>query len=105
VKAQKSGYVVSTDAQAIGISAMLLGAGRTTKEDEIDPSVGIVMKKRLGERVEAEDILAEFYVNSNEHFEEALEVFENAVKIGEDKPADRPLVYGAVTDKGTERWA
>jgi len=105
VKAQKSGYVVSTDAQAIGISAMLLGAGRTTKEDKIDPSVGIVMKKRVGEWVEAQDIIAEFYINSDKHFEEALKVFENAIKIGEDKPIDRPLVYGAVTEKGTERWA
>jgi len=104
VKAQKSGYVISLDAQAIGISAMLLGAGRNTKEDIIDPGVGIVMNKRLGDRVEMGDVLAEFYVNNDKRLKEALKVFNDAVKIGEGKPADQPLIYGVVTEKGIERW-
>lgn len=105
VKSERSGYIVSTDAQAIGISAMLLGAGRNTKEDEIDSAVGIVMKKRLGDKVEAGDVLAEFYVNSDKQLEASLRVFKNAVRIGNEKPTDRPLVHGVVTEKGIERWS
>jgi len=105
IKAERSGYIMFTDARAIGISAMLLGAGRSTKEDIIDHGVGIVMKKRLGEMVKAEDTIAEFYVNREEHLENALEIFRNAVKIGEQKPEGRPLVYGVVTEKGIERWS
>jgi len=104
VRSEQSGYILSTNAQVIGTSAMLLGAGRNTKEDIIDPSVGIVMKKRLGEKVEAGEILAEFYVNDDKHLEEAMNLFKKAIKIGIPKPDAKPLIYGVVTDHGIERW-
>ena len=105
VKSEVSGYILSTDAQAIGASAMLLGAGRNTKEDVIDPSVGIVVKKRIGEKVEAGNILAEFYVNDDKHLEEAMDLFKKAIKIGAQKADTKPLIYGVVTEDGIERWS
>jgi pyrimidine-nucleoside phosphorylase len=103
IKADKEGYIASIDTQLIGLSSMLLGAGRSKKEDPIDPGVGLVMKKRIGDRVNKGDILAEFYVNNREKFLEAVEVFKSAIKISENKPEPKPLVLGTVTKNGIER--
>lgn len=103
VKSEEAGYILSTDTQAIGTSAMLLGAGRNTKEDVIDPSVGIVIKKRLGEKVEVGEVLAEFYINDDKRLEEAIDLFRKAIKIGKQKPDTKPLIYGVVTEDGIER--
>ncbi|HRU42766.1 MAG TPA: thymidine phosphorylase, partial [Candidatus Diapherotrites archaeon] len=63
VRSKKSGYVDSIDAESIGISAMLLGAGRKTKEDKIDFSAGISMKKKVGDKVAAGDVLCVLHTN------------------------------------------
>jgi pyrimidine-nucleoside phosphorylase len=103
MEADREGYVESIDTQQIGLCSMLLGAGRSKKEDPIDPGVGLVMKKRIGDRVNKGDILAEFYVNNREKFLEAVEVFKSAIKISENKPEPKPLVLGTVTKNGIKR--
>ncbi len=103
VLAKEKGEIISMNAQTLGISAMLLGAGRTKKEDIIDPYVGIIMKKRIGDAVEEGEAIADFYVNDETKLDEAINFFEGAITIGEEKVEETPLVYGVVTDKGTER--
>ena len=51
IKAEQAGYIYSIDARGVGQAAHILGAGRSTKEDPIDHSVGIVLSKRMGEMV------------------------------------------------------
>ncbi|MEA4894636.1 MAG: pyrimidine-nucleoside phosphorylase, partial [Oscillospiraceae bacterium] len=63
VKSARVGYVTSIDAEGIGVSAMLLGAGRKTKEDKIDFSAGISMKKKVGDKVSAGDTLCVLHTN------------------------------------------
>ena len=63
IKASKSGYIVSLDAQKIGTVSMMLGAGRETKEQDVDFAVGIVLNKKIGDLVNPNDTLA--YVHSN----------------------------------------
>ena len=65
----------------MGRAANLLGAGRYTKEDAIDPAVGIELKVKVGGRVEADDILAWLYVNSEENLEQACAMVEAAYVI------------------------
>ena len=79
--------------EEIGLSAMLLGAGRQTKEDVIDPAVGLWMKKRLGDSVKMGDELAVFYVNDETNLNEAILKFKNAIKIEAIKPEKTKLVY------------
>lgn len=104
IKAQQSGYISAMDAYGIGQAARLLGAGRSTKEDEIDHKVGIVLYKRLGERVEKGETLAEFYVTRQDNLQEAITAFNEGIIIGDQPPQPRPLVYGVVTRDGVERW-
>lgn len=63
VPAERDGVVSHISAGGIGISTMLLGAGRSTKEDSIDPSVGVVLRKKIGDRVKKGDELLMIYSN------------------------------------------
>jgi len=80
-RAKGSGTIASLNALEIGRAANLLGAGRYTKEDAIDPAVGIELKVKVGDRVEADDILAWLYVNSEENLEQACGMVEAAYVI------------------------
>ncbi|MBC2259548.1 pyrimidine-nucleoside phosphorylase [Listeria booriae] len=66
VPAKESGVVSEIVADEIGIAAMLLGAGRATKEDEIDLAVGIMLRKKVGDKVEAGEPLVTIYANKED---------------------------------------
>ena len=97
IKAEAEGYVTGIDAKEIGICALLLGAGRTKKTDDIDPAVGIWMEKRLGDPVAPNEPLGVFHVNDEARLEEARTRFVSAVKIGEKRREAPPLIYKQVT--------
>ena len=96
VRAPEGGYVARMDTQAMGISALLLGAGREKKEDRIDPAVGIWLTKRLGDRVEREEPIATLHVNDESSLEEAIRRFTAAVAIAPDQPQPLPLIYTTI---------
>lgn len=93
VTADRTGDVVEMDTEQLGLSALLLGAGRTKKSDVIDPAVGYWMKKRLGDHVEKGDVLAVFHVNDTRNLKEAVEKFKKALVIGNNKQNNRKLIY------------
>ncbi len=62
-------YVKHIDALKIGESAMLLGAGRAKKEDNVDPSVGIVLCKKVGDKISNNDVIAKVYTNGLNTYE------------------------------------
>ena len=96
VCSENSGFVGEMDAKLIGTAALLLGAGREKAEDSIDPAVGILMKKRYGDRVEAGDELAVFYVNDDSQLERAMSLFKQGIAIKAEPPQPLPLVYDIV---------
>ena len=74
------GYITKIHAEAFGLIAMELGAGRATKESEIDLAVGIVLNKKRGEKVNKGDVLAYIHSNSEEKIEKARKsILENIV--------------------------
>lgn len=96
VRASSSGYVADIDAKEIGTCALLLGAGRTKKTDDIDPAVGIWMEKRLGDPVETDEPLAVIHFNNSSRLEESKTRLLSAVTIRENKAAPPPLIYTQV---------
>lgn len=102
VTAGESGWLVHMDTQECGTVSVMLGAGRKTKEDTIDPSAGIILRKKTGDQVSRGDVLAELYASEEALFEEAAKRFLAAVKIGPQKPKDRPLILARVDIDGTE---
>ena len=77
VIANKMGYVNSINALEIGKLACYLGAGRIEKEDNIDHEVGIVLNKKVGNKVEKDDVLAYIYANDKEKLENEIDRIEN----------------------------
>ena len=80
---QKNGYIQSMNAKEIGKIVCDLGAGRIRKEDSIDNAVGIVLNKKVSDKVEKGDTLVTIYANSKEKLEEAKKKLLEVIKIGE----------------------
>ncbi|MBW5445076.1 pyrimidine-nucleoside phosphorylase [Cohnella sp. CFH 77786] len=95
VPARSEGYVSGMAAERIGTAAMMLGAGRATKDSEIDLAVGIVLRKKVGDRVRQGESLATIHANK-EQVEEVLENLYASIAIGSQPAAAPPLVYGVV---------
>lgn len=96
IKAKKSGYVNAIKADSIGTAAMLLGAGRKTKDDKIDFAAGITIVKKYAEKVDEGDVICVLHTNM-ENYTEAKNIAEAAYKIGEKKPGDVKYVYDIIT--------
>ncbi|GAB2697052.1 pyrimidine-nucleoside phosphorylase [Paenibacillus thermoaerophilus] len=107
VKAEESGYVSGIEAERLGIAAMLLGAGRETKADAIDPAAGVVLRRKVGDEVAAGDVLAELHVNERPQarIEEALRLAREAFRLQSRPCRPEPLVYAIVSAEGVRRLA
>jgi len=99
IKADISGYIQKIDSRLIGESAMLLGAGREKKESEIDLSVGIILKKKVGSKVNINEDLAEVYYNDSENLKEANNKLFSSFVIGDKKPKKLPLILATISKK------
>ncbi|MBM3724285.1 MAG: thymidine phosphorylase [Acidobacteria bacterium] len=97
ITAPRGGYVSAIDAEEVGRAAMMMGAGRTTKEDGIDPAVGIILEVKVGQRVDAGSILCRLYYTSEEHVEEAAETVEDAFRMAATPPDPRELILEVVS--------
>ena len=89
VYSQKYGYVQSMNAKEIGKIVCELGAGRIRKEDNIDNAVGIILNKKVSDKVEKEELLVTIYANSKEKLEEAKKNLLKVIKI-ENKEVEKP---------------
>ena len=77
---------------AVGVAALHLGAGRSSKEDEIDHAVGVVCHRKRGDEVKAGDVLAEVHARDETSASSAAEEVLPAYEIGDTPPAAHPLV-------------
>ncbi|MEK3914928.1 pyrimidine-nucleoside phosphorylase [Paenibacillus sp. FSL H7-0331] len=104
VMAAEDGTVSRIDAEALGVTAMLLGAGRATKEDQIDLAVGMVLRKKVGDSVRSGEMLAELYMNNNEPMftEDMTQRTRSAFTLVTGSAARSPLIYAIVSRNGVE---
>jgi len=105
INAGAAGFVEKIDALQVGLAAKILGAGRKIKTDPVDLSTGILLKKKVGDRVQKGEPLAIFYSDGDRHkFDPAKAKFLNAVNIG-DRPVDCPrLFYARITTNNVEEF-
>lgn len=99
IEAPRSGHVSRCDARAIGVAAMRLGAGRTRKEDDVDPGVGIELRAKLGTEVVQGDVLAVLTHRPGD-ISDALERARGAFEIGDDPVAAPTLIRERITSAG-----
>lgn len=97
VLAPKAGYVAKLEALGIGLSAMLLGAGRESKEDNVDLAVGVEVLKKVGDKVEEGEPLVILYSNGRKE-EEAIEKVLKSYHIVNEIVSKKDIIYGIVRD-------
>ncbi|MCJ8220633.1 Pyrimidine-nucleoside phosphorylase [Bacillus paralicheniformis] len=96
VPAKEAGVVSEIVADQIGVAAMLLGAGRATKEDKIDLAVGIMLRKKVGDAVEKGEPLVTLYAN-RENVDDVIEKVYDNIQIAEKAEAPK-LVHTVITE-------
>ena len=94
IMAKQDGYIQEINAEEIGKVACGLGAGRVRKEDQIDYSVGVILNKKVADKVAKGDILGYIHSNSKEKFEEAERKLEQIIKINENEIEKEPTIFG-----------
>ncbi|MCL6795258.1 pyrimidine-nucleoside phosphorylase [Bacillus altitudinis] len=96
VPAKESGVIAEIVADEIGVAAMILGAGRATKEDDIDLSVGIMLNKKVGDRVEKGESLVTLHANREDVANVMEKIYDN-IRIADH--ADAPtLIHTVITE-------
>jgi pyrimidine-nucleoside phosphorylase/thymidine phosphorylase len=101
VVSPKAGFVAGTQCEQLGVACAVLGGGRERKEDTIDPAVGLVFHKKIGERVEKGEALCTLHYNAENRLEEAKKLVEQSYCIEAEAPqGNRALVRRII---GAER--
>ena len=96
VTAPKDGYIASVDTEGYGVASLLLGAGRNTKEDDIDPTAGIVLVAKTGDYVKEGDPIATLYSSRENGFAASEARLLAATVLSKEKPQEIPLVLDVV---------
>ncbi|MBQ9113296.1 MAG: pyrimidine-nucleoside phosphorylase [Clostridia bacterium] len=96
VTAKKEGYITSVDTESYGVASLLLGAGRNTKEDVIDPAAGIYLCAKTGDFVKVGDRVAILYSEKESGFAAAEARLLDATRIEENPPKAEPLILDIV---------
>ena len=104
VVCMQDGWLYATDTEKIGIAAVLLGAGRETKESVIDPAAGIRLLKKAGDPVKKGDVLARLYAGDAAKFAAAEEKFHSALTFAARRPQLPALVLARVDKDGVTRF-
>ena len=103
VLSAKAGFVGAIQCEQVGTACVILGGGRERKEDSVDPAVGIVLHKKVGDRVAAGEPLATIHYNAGERAERARQLIEASCVITDAAPSTkRPLIH-RVIGKSAER--
>lgn len=93
VTIKESGYISSMNAEMIGSSSVILGAGRVKKDDTINHAAGIILHRKTGDKVQNGDVIATFYTDSNESIPAAEKLLLESLSITEIKTEKPPLIY------------
>lgn len=96
--AEENGWLAEICTSDVGNAAKMLGAGRERKTDVIDPSVGIVMHKRIGDSIRKGDLLCELHVGKCSNVQGAYDLLKRSLKISKEPVEKRPLVYAVIEE-------
>jgi pyrimidine-nucleoside phosphorylase len=97
----QSGYLASLQCEQVGTACVILGGGRERKEDAVDPAVGILLHKKVGDAVSAGEALATIYYNAETRAARARQLLEQSYEIIDSPVRDkRPLIHRVIGKTG-----
>jgi pyrimidine-nucleoside phosphorylase len=94
--ASADGFVTAIASEQVGTACVILGGGREKKEDAVDPAVGIVLHKKVGDRVRKGEALGTIHYSDESKAERAKKMLEESYQIGAVSPKPRPLVHRVI---------
>jgi pyrimidine-nucleoside phosphorylase len=98
-----TGFVDSIQCEQVGVASLVLGGGREKKEDVIDPAVGLVLHKKVGDRVREGEPLCTIHYNSDARLNDARSLLQQAYRVAERPPATkRPLIHRVISGTGAQ---
>lgn len=101
VVSSATGYVTAIQCEQAGTACVILGGGRERKEDSVDPAVGFVLHRKVGQAVSKGESLATVHYNDKARGERATKLLLDSFQISEAPPAlTRPLVHRIITKSG-----
>ena len=101
VSSPRSGYIATLQCEQIGTACVILGGGRECKEDSVDPAVGIVLHKKVGDPVSEGELLATIYYNAEARAARAKQLLEESYQIADTQPREkRPLIHRVIGKPG-----
>jgi pyrimidine-nucleoside phosphorylase len=100
VPSPSAGYVFSIQCEQVGTACVILGGGREKKEDSVDPAVGIVVHKKIGDKVSAGEPLCTIHCHSDAQAVRAKKLLEQSYEISAEPPAHKPSLIHRVIHKG-----
>jgi thymidine phosphorylase len=89
VTSPESGYIAAIQCDHLGVACNVLGGGRETKEDTIDPAVGLWFHKKIGDRVEKDERLTTIHYNTETRLAEAKELIQEGYRIANEAPREK----------------
>ncbi|MTI68304.1 MAG: pyrimidine-nucleoside phosphorylase [Firmicutes bacterium] len=102
-KSNKNGYIRKIDAEGIGRCALTLGAGRETKESKIDLSTGLVLNKKVMQKVSKKETLVYIHGNDLTKINKVKEMLNDIIIVDQKRDKEKNLIYGVVDKSGVER--
>ena len=100
----QAGYVSHINTEGCGIASVMLGAGRETKDSQIDYAAGISLRKKVGDKVNKGDVLATLYASDKALFSQAQIRFLKSYQIGTQPVEKEPLVFARVDKDKIKRF-
>ncbi|SMO95433.1 thymidine phosphorylase [Gracilimonas mengyeensis] len=104
IKSNDEGYLTAMDSFEIGMASVELGAGRRKKEDEVDPQAGIILHKKIGDKIDNGETIMTGYTNKPQTIEAASAKLYAAVTIAGTKPEPVHLVSHIIDQKGSRSF-
>jgi pyrimidine-nucleoside phosphorylase len=104
IKASKDGFLAEMNSFEIGMASLELGAGRRKKEDDIDPQAGIVLKKKIGDKISKGETMMVGYTNKPSAIDTASDQLFNSVTIANTKPEEVHLVSHTIDKNGSRAF-
>jgi thymidine phosphorylase len=101
LSSSKDGYLAALQCERIGTACVILGGGRERKEDSVDPAVGIVLHKKVGDAISAGEPLATIYYNAEARAARAKQLLEESYQIADSPaPEKRSLIHRVIGKSG-----
>jgi len=97
VVSSKTGFITAIQCEEIGRASVILGGGRESKEDEVDPAVGLILHKKVAEAVRVGEPLCTIHYNSDARLDRARQMIEESFQVGDAPPQQEPLVRRIIT--------